>query len=89
MNLSSPTILCLNQNQSLEQFYYYSQKLSIFWQKINWKKLLIKVSFWLIAEIYLNLIAIDDFADMSEYILMVFCHQQNKLIQVDIVEEKS
>lgn len=89
MSLSCPIIFCLNKEQSIKQLSYYAQRLSLLWQKIKWQKLLIKISFWLIAEIYLNLIAIDDLADMSEYILMVFCHQQNKLIQVDILEEKS
>ena len=35
---------------------------------IRWQKLLVKISFWLVAEIFLNLLGIDDLADYSEFI---------------------
>ncbi len=35
---------------------------------IRWQKLLVKMSFWLAAEIFLNLIGIDDLADYSEFV---------------------
>lgn len=35
---------------------------------INWHKLLVKISFWLAAEIVLNLLGIDDLADYSEFV---------------------
>ncbi len=35
---------------------------------ISWQKLLVKISFWLAAEIFLNLLGIDDLADYSEFI---------------------
>ncbi|GAB4241947.1 MAG: hypothetical protein Kow0049_30950 [Stanieria sp.] len=36
--------------------------------QIYWQKLLIKIFFWLVAEIILNLIGIDNLADYSEFI---------------------
>ncbi len=38
-------------------------------KKVRWKKLLVESSIWLIAEIILNLIGIDDLADYSEFLL--------------------
>ena len=35
--------------------------------KGNWKTLFIRVSFWLAAEVLLNIMGIDDLADYSEY----------------------
>ena len=35
---------------------------------VRWQKLLVKISFWLAAEISLNLLGIDDLADYSEFI---------------------
>ncbi|MEM7727079.1 MAG: hypothetical protein AAF208_12010 [Cyanobacteria bacterium P01_A01_bin.45] len=35
----------------------------------RWKKLLCDISIWLIAEIILNLMGIDDLADYSEFLL--------------------
>lgn len=35
--------------------------------KVYWKKFIVRVSFWLAAEILLNVIGIDDLADYSEY----------------------
>ena len=37
-------------------------------KNINWQKLLVKISFWLVAEIILNLLGIDDLADYSEFV---------------------
>ncbi|MBD2313705.1 hypothetical protein H6G20_18720 [Desertifilum sp. FACHB-1129] len=39
--------------------------------KIHWKKLLFSLTIWLISEISLTLIGLDDLADYSEFI----CHQ--------------
>ncbi|MDJ0577449.1 MAG: hypothetical protein QNJ65_20095 [Xenococcaceae cyanobacterium MO_234.B1] len=36
--------------------------------KIKWKALLLKGSIWLIAEISLNLVGLDNLADYSEFI---------------------
>ena len=35
--------------------------------KVNWKTFIIRVSFWLAAEVLLNIIGFDDLADYSEY----------------------
>ena len=35
---------------------------------IRWKKLLFDMSIWLVAEIILNIIGIDDLADYSEFL---------------------
>lgn len=35
---------------------------------IRWRKLLVKISFWLATELILNSIGIDDLADYSEFI---------------------
>lgn len=34
---------------------------------VHWKKLCIRLSIWLAAEVFLNIIGIDDLADYSEY----------------------
>ena len=36
--------------------------------KIRWQKLLLKITFWLAAEIGFNFLGIDDIADYSEFI---------------------
>ncbi|MGQ4648622.1 hypothetical protein [Lyngbya aestuarii] len=36
--------------------------------QVQWKKILVKTSVWLTAEIILNLIGLDDLADYSEFI---------------------
>jgi hypothetical protein len=36
--------------------------------KLQWKKLLVKATVWLAAEIILNLIGLDNLADYSEFI---------------------
>jgi hypothetical protein len=36
--------------------------------KFQWKKLLVKATVWLAAEIILNLIGLDNLADYSEFI---------------------
>ncbi|WP_178378136.1 hypothetical protein [Chroogloeocystis siderophila] len=35
---------------------------------INWKKMLLKTTFWLGTEILLNLVGLDNLADYSEFI---------------------
>ena len=44
---------------------------------VKWRKLLLKGSVWLMLEIVLNCVGIDDIADYSEY---VFERNQNTLI---------
>lgn len=34
----------------------------------KWKKLLLKVTVWLVAEVYLNFLGLDNIADYSEFI---------------------
>jgi hypothetical protein len=36
--------------------------------KVKWKKLLVDISIWVIAEIVLNLIGLDDLADYGEFV---------------------
>ncbi|MDJ0534818.1 MAG: hypothetical protein QNJ70_20450 [Xenococcaceae cyanobacterium MO_207.B15] len=36
--------------------------------KIRWKALFIRGSFWLMTEMYLNLVGLDNLADYSEFI---------------------
>ncbi len=38
-------------------------------KKASWKKLVFDLSFWLIAEVVLNIIGIDDLADYNEFLL--------------------
>ena len=35
---------------------------------VRWKKLLVKTTLWLVAEIWLNFLGIDNLADYSEFI---------------------
>ena len=35
---------------------------------VRWKKLLVKTTLWLVAEIWFNYLAIDDLSDYSEFI---------------------
>ncbi len=37
--------------------------------KIQWHKLLLKLTIWLVVEIVLNLMGLDDMADYSEFLL--------------------
>ena len=37
--------------------------------KIQWRKLLLKLTIWLVVEIVLNLMGLDDMADYSEFLL--------------------
>lgn len=37
-------------------------------QQIKWKKLLISLLFWLLTEILLNILGLDNLADYSEFI---------------------
>ena len=36
--------------------------------KVRWKKLLIRTTFWLVAEVSLNCLGLDDIADYSEFV---------------------
>ena len=36
--------------------------------KVQWKKLLLKTTFWLLAEIWFNFLGIDNLADYSEFV---------------------
>ncbi len=36
--------------------------------KVRWKKLLVTTTLWLVAEIWLNFLGIDNLADYSEFI---------------------
>jgi preprotein translocase subunit SecG len=36
--------------------------------KIQWQKILVKITFWLIVEIILNLLGLDNLADYSEFV---------------------
>ena len=36
--------------------------------KVRWKKLLVTTTLWLVAEIWLNFLGIDDLADYGEFI---------------------
>ena len=36
--------------------------------KVRWQKLLLTTTLWLVAEIWLNFLGIDDLADYSEFI---------------------
>jgi hypothetical protein len=36
--------------------------------KLRWKKLLVKIILWLVAEIWFNFLGIDNLADYSEFI---------------------
>ena len=36
--------------------------------KVQWKKLLVQTTLWLVAEIWLNFLGIDNLADYSEFI---------------------
>ncbi len=49
--------------------------------KILWHKLLLKLTIWLVLEIVLNLMGLDDMADYSEF---VFTHHNNTTVSVDV-----
>ncbi len=36
--------------------------------KTQWQQILVKITFWLIVEIFLNLLGLDNLADYSEFI---------------------
>ncbi len=49
--------------------------------KILWHKLLLKLTIWLVLEIVLNLMGLDDMADYSEF---VFTHNNTATASVDV-----
>ncbi|MDJ0532955.1 MAG: hypothetical protein QNJ70_10755 [Xenococcaceae cyanobacterium MO_207.B15] len=49
--------------------------------KILWHKLLLKLTIWLVLEIVLNLMGIDNIVDYSEYI---FTHNNTATASVDV-----
>ena len=36
--------------------------------KVQWKKLLVKTTFWLVGEIWFNFLGIDNLVDYSEFV---------------------
>ena len=36
--------------------------------KLNWKMLILRLSIWLLAEVSLNFVGLDDFADYTEFL---------------------
>ena len=43
---------------------------------VRWKKLLVKTTLWLVAEIWFNFLGIDDLVDYSEFIF-----ERNEIVQ--------
>ncbi len=43
---------------------------------VRWQKLLVKTTLWLVAEIWLNFLGIDNLADYSEFIF-----ERNEILQ--------
>ena len=43
---------------------------------VRWKKLLVKTTLWLVAEIWFNFLGIDDLADYSEFIFEKGVHKK-------------
>lgn len=50
--------------------------------KIRWKNVLIKTTVWLVAEIILNLLGLDDLADYSEFIYEQDINQPTMVISL-------
>jgi hypothetical protein len=44
--------------------------------KLRWQKLLLPITFWLLTEIWFNLLGIDDLADYSEFIFHVYSNPE-------------
>ena len=49
--------------------------------KIRWRKLLLKLTIWLVVEIVLNLMGLDDMADCSEFL---FTHSNTATVSGDV-----
>ena len=51
--------------------------------KVQWKKLLVKTTFWLVAEIWFNFLGIDNLVDYGEFVFakpeITFNADQNKI----------
>lgn len=45
--------------------------------KVQWKKLLVKTTFWLLAEIWFNFMGIDNLADYGEFV-----SERHKIVQM-------
>lgn len=56
-----------------------SQKKKV--MKIKWKYLLVKTTLWLVVEIIMNLLGIDNLADYGEFMLSENLHQPTIVIQ--------
>ena len=48
--------------------------------RTEWHKLLLKLTIWLVVEIVLNLMGLDDMADYSEF---VFTHRNTAIVSLD------
>ncbi|WP_019509584.1 hypothetical protein [Pleurocapsa sp. PCC 7319] len=57
--------------------------------KVQWKKLLLKISLWLVTEIWLSFLGIDNLADYSEYVLEKHIIVQPLLIFYSISRARS
>ncbi len=53
---------------------------------MKWQKLLIKITFWFIAEVLLNIFGMDDLADYSEF---VFEHRHTHISNVARLNDSS
>jgi hypothetical protein len=53
--------------------------------KTRWKKVLIEISVWIVAEILLNLLGLDNLADYSEFIFKYEITTINHLLEPTIV----
>ncbi len=49
--------------------------------EIRWRKLLLKLTIWLVIEIVLNLMGLDDIADYSEFL---FTHSNTATVSGDV-----
>ena len=49
--------------------------------EIRWRKLLLKLTIWLVVEIVLNLMGLDDMADYSEFL---FTHSNTPTVSGDV-----
>ncbi|MDJ0716391.1 MAG: hypothetical protein QNJ54_19640 [Prochloraceae cyanobacterium] len=44
--------------------------------QVRWKKLLPQIVFWLAAEISLNFLGLDDMADYTEFLNLIYTYEQ-------------
>jgi hypothetical protein len=82
MNTLTDATPVLSNCETSQWVKFTCHRLSPLLLKVHWQKLSIKITIWLLLEIYLNWIGIDTLADISEFILITIYHKQQSVLVI-------